>query len=358
MKKIILFFLLLVIFGCKKENIVNPVNDYPPQVGEYDLISPYGIDIFDFSISSKNPSEILIACGDTVLVTTDYGKNWKISILPEVAKIFDVEIGSDDYYYLLSDRSIYFSRDKGNNWIKMEDSSYILRFGLAGYMPHRINADFADRGILLFSNTIIDPYGAHFSPAFFYFSSNKGLSWEFSNYDFDFYYSYEISTGGYGNNIVIFSMNLPNTLARSTNFGIHFEKVSSFDGRLVEHSLSKSSDFGVGLITTREIKKPEILGREKLALTNDAFSSLSLVSNYDFENVLFNKVLVGKGDLAFVSLKKKFSDSSFVYISKDKGQSWQRLGIDADLKTKLGYDALNKLLYVVKPNKGLYRFKL
>lgn len=51
---------------------------------------------------------------------------------------------------------------------------------------------------------------------------------------------------------------------------------------------------------------------------------------------------------------------SVIYISKDKGETWQMLGNDYDSKTILAYDSKNKFLYFVKDkeNKGLYRIKL
>ncbi len=352
MKKIILYFLVLFIFGCNKEKIVNPAYDYPPQVGEYDLISPYGIDIVDFAINPLNPSEILIGTkNDSLYLTLDYGKNWK-KLNEEVWFLQRVQIGTDNNYYSIGKREIKKSTNRGMDWIRIDTTeSMQVLIETPGVEYQLLNTNLANEGILFVVTNANFPFLS--PPSYFLRSTDAGTSWEITN---STYPAWALSIDcSKKDNVVVYSMSLPNIIYKSTDRGLNFREITGFNGVMTNLALSKGSNFGLGINNSQSISR--FMG-DKLFLTNDAFETLQEINNAEFRDFYFRDAIIDFTDKVFITVKDKNSDTSFVYYSRDKGQSWQRLGTDGELKTKLGYDPVNRLVYVVKPNKGLYRFKL
>jgi len=364
--KIILFLIVFIGFiSCKKESPVETDSNLPkfqPQTGEFDLIGLENKKVTNFAINEIEPWRIIASTDENMLyVTNDYGKTWsniEMFNYPAAYLMWD-KVNSNMVYFSNRNTLARIFNEKFNRWI-----IYFFKSSDYGYswMP-------ADSGIPQSSTQYIkvftvDPYvggviygGTEECAPFFSGSLIKSKE----NCSYWYELSEKLSRPGeipldisinYLTPPTILYSDASRGIYRTTDIGNSWKFFSYPDNNFIQHCLSKYSLFGFGIISQSV--------NEFLGITNDAFATFTKINNDDFNRSSFSDILINLEDQLFVTATYKGSDSSYVYISKDKGSTWSKLGSDINKKTLLGYDPKNNFLYVVMDGvkKGLYRYQL
>jgi hypothetical protein len=359
----IIFLSLLLINNCKKESPIETDPNLPkpqPQVGEFDLIGLEGKSIINFSVNPIEPWHIIVATSDyEVYVTNDYGKIWtqvlsKMYIIgrinwnpnirneaffsphPRMSESYRAKYGRGMIYFFKSTNygSDWFPADSGLDVIT---TNFVKVFKLS-----------PKEGNLIGGTSILAPYYT----GDIIQSTDGGIFWQDIT-------DRLFSASSTASSIVLdISINPSTIIYSNTEGGIFKSKDAGKSWKFyypnyffTRHILSQNSNLGFGLIRN---------GVQFPASTENYFETFTKLENDDLNRSSFNDILMNPEDHLFVTAAYKGSDSSYVYLSKDKGSTWSKLGSDTDKKTLLGYDSKNNFLYVVMDGvkKGLYRYKL
>lgn len=394
---IFIFLVIFSFFGCNENKIFEPENGSEPtppkQIGFIDLIGFYNQEIHAVAVNPSEPWNILVSAyngfNDKLYVTNDYGKNWKISFdslgtacfewhptLSSIAFVAKTAPLSKKQRNNLTYTNpfLYKSTNKGQNWI-VSDSGIGVLFD---DNISSIKFDYYNSNQIFLNAThhILGMPGEIASWGYCYTSNNGGKS--FSD---EVYYNLKNSAILGPTTYLLdieFSNRLPNLifgavynrngydLAISSDFGINWSGKKVEDGDDYFDKIKVKNNLillrGGNFSKTSWLKAWELTTTENsLYISKDFGNSFSKVSNVQLNYSKVNDIVITPDEVIIFTCNLMTEPSkSVIYISKDKGETWQMLGNDYDSKTILAYDSKNKFLYFVKDkeNKGLYRIKL
>ncbi len=384
---ILISFLLI---GCSKDSSVNIGDNLSPEVprqkSEIDLVGFAGEEIYGIAVNQIEPWKILVSIkghsNDRLYLTNDYGRSWSISIdsigttcfrwdpvnpnTAYIAKnaILSSNFGNKGYVkpFLLK------STDGGKSWSPSDSGIVIYLEGtISSILISPINPN------LIFVNSTkhllgipqpIESWGVQFK------STNGGQTFEFADESLRrLRYSYlsDIDIHNKTTGIlagILYSHYDGNELVISSDFGTNWT-LKSIDNS--EIYCDKIRIFNELILIRGGKGTTWVNGWTFTTLFNHLYLSRDFGNTFikideqrlDFSRVL-DFIITPDEQIILSAVLKSDPSKTVIYISKDRGESWQQLTNDTDSKTLLACDHRNKFLYFVKDkvNKGLYRIRL
>lgn len=389
--------IVFIFNACKENKILESDNDLepkvPPQINEVDLIGFYNQDIYMIEVNPREPKNIFVSASngfnDKLYVTNDYGISWKISFdsigtacfkwHPTLANIAFVaktaplsrrQRNNLDYINPL----LFKTTNKGLSWFPSEngigrlfdDNISSIKFDF--YDPQKIFVNATHHGMGMpgditgWGYCYISTDGGNSFSDTVYYNLKKSPSLGLTSYLTDIDVSNVIP------NLILGTIyNLDGyDLAISSDFGFnwfgkniedgdtYFDKISTYNMLIVLRG---------GYFMNAQWLKPWALTTTEnyLYISRDLGNTFFKVDRANLDYSKINDFLITPDEAIIISCNLNSDpNKSALYLSKNKGITWQLLIEDYDSKTLLSYDSKNKFLYFVKDkvNKGLYRIKL
>ncbi|MCX7610823.1 MAG: hypothetical protein N2043_04430 [Ignavibacterium sp.] len=373
--------LILLILGCKENVSVDDTdlsNNPPVQKGEIDLVGFFNEDVMSISVNPLLPSHILVSTKNPrrgVYLSQDYGRSWNL--------VFDNSLVLSSCWGRIKSNEVFISKnegmdiypkllkseDFGKSWARSDSNIRIFDSHIT-----RIETDyFNENNVYLIATA--HPYGMPSdAPGIIFASTNggkifsKNVNNSLNNYVYaDFT---DISINNTIPNLIYVGLSdlyqTKTQIAISSNGGIswHIKNIDN-EFNACTKILSKNNLIVVlagksGHVTLDKYWKYTVKN-VNIYISEDYGNTFKKIEGKNIGIYQCNDIiLTPEGYIILSGIQLQDNSKTAIYISKDKGSTWQTLGKDFESKTLLAYDSKNKFLYFVKDdvNKGLYRMKL
>lgn len=355
MKMLFLLFISFLFFAGCSEKVITP------NTGEIEFVGFNDMLITALSVNQSEPNYLFVSTKEppAIFRSVDFGKTWEkvqegyysYAILSNFNEVYagrNRASGSQPKYPLLLK-----STDYGYSWVKSDS-------GIRTFEERVEKIQISEGGnvvFLLLRDRSPDP------DANLFYSEDGGKSWMHSStnpqyYNFQDLYTYDVATDPLNPGKVVVSF-----LSSNTNY----DYVISYDNgkNWVGKEIPNNGILEIVAYNNMVVAKPKTTYSGLLLSTDGGENFIylrdSILLNLNFAYLNHYDLLITPEQyIILIASKKNDPSKSYIFISKNKGESWQLLVDDADSKSLLAYDPWNKFLYFVKDkeNKGLYRLKL
>lgn len=400
MRTLFIIFIISNVFifnACKENELLEPNNGLEPkvplQINKIDLVGFSNQNIYRIEVNPREPWNIFVSANDgfndKLYITNDYGKSWKISFdsigtacfkwHPTIANVAFVAktapLSQKQRNNLVYDNPLLFkTTNKGISWFPsdngigrlFDDNISSIKFDF--YDPQKIFLNATHHNLGMPGD--ITGWG------YCYISTDGGNSFS-DNVYYNLKNSQAIGPISYLTDIDI-NNKIPNLvfgtiynldgyeLAISSDFGINWFGKNIEDGDVYFDKISTYNNLiilrGGYFRNTLWLKPWELTTNSNyLYISRDLGNTFVKVDRTSLDYSKVNDFLITPDETIIISCNLNSDPyKSALYLSKDKGITWQLLSEDYDSKTLISYDSNNKFLYFVKDkdNRGLYRIKL
>ncbi len=356
-----LIFLIIIFFAGCKSSINESDKIIDPKLIQPELVGFENILITSLSINSEDPQNLFVSTQSPPAIyrSMDFGKTWT-----------KVQEGFISYSLLATSNIVYAGRTRINDY--QPKRPFLLKS-----TDYGLNWFAADSGILTFQESVIKVLSLNNDNVVFvllrdytpmnpdgnlYYSEDGGKSFKHSSSNpqfaaFNEQFTFDVCSDPAIPGKVLVTIMSQYRIAISKDYGNNWigkEVLNNFTLDIVE--IDSYNNIVVGIVQG-------FFGSElqrKLILSTDGGDTFSLLSDSLLTSLVATNLIITPELNIIICGYKNDKSQSYLYISKDIGESWQQLTNDTDSKSLLAYDHRNKFLYFVKDkvNKGLYRVKL